>query len=113
MGTIVTIQRVCSATLPNSGVQPSSSFQELCADCVHSDFEPTEPLHEPQVTSCDDFEFQVHLEMKMATAELDLILKRYTDPATGSVHGATFIAVDSKGRITLYQQSTRCDLMID
>jgi hypothetical protein len=30
-------------------------------------------------------------------AELDEILKRYTDPATGSVHGATFVAVDSKG----------------
>ncbi|EXJ59998.1 beta-lactamase [Cladophialophora yegresii CBS 114405] len=30
-------------------------------------------------------------------AELDEILKRYTDPATGPVHGATFVAVDSKG----------------
>jgi hypothetical protein len=30
-------------------------------------------------------------------AELDEILKRYTDPTTGSVHGATFVAVDSKG----------------
>lgn len=49
----------------------------------------------------------------MATAELDSILARYTDPATGSVQGATFVAVDSKGKITLYQQSSRCDLMID
>jgi hypothetical protein len=30
-------------------------------------------------------------------AEVDAILKRYTDPATGCVHGATFIAVDSQG----------------
>ena len=31
-------------------------------------------------------------------AELDEILKRYTDPAKGCVHGATFVAVDSKGK---------------
>ncbi|KIW69188.1 hypothetical protein PV04_05081 [Phialophora macrospora] len=37
-------------------------------------------------------------------AELDEILKRYTDPATGSVHGATFVAVDSKGN-DLYRSS--------
>ena len=32
-------------------------------------------------------------------AELDEILKRYTDPATGSVHGATFVAIDGKGEL--------------
>ncbi|KIY02884.1 uncharacterized protein Z520_01349 [Fonsecaea multimorphosa CBS 102226] len=38
-------------------------------------------------------------------AELDEILRKYTDPATGSVHGATFIAVDSAGN-TLYRGSS-------
>ncbi|EXJ73363.1 beta-lactamase [Cladophialophora psammophila CBS 110553] len=37
-------------------------------------------------------------------ADLDEILRRYTDPSTGSVHGATFIAVDSAGN-DLYRNS--------
>ncbi|OAL35779.1 hypothetical protein AYO20_04929 [Fonsecaea nubica] len=37
-------------------------------------------------------------------AELDEILRKYTDPATGSVHGATFVAVDSAGN-DLYRAS--------
>lgn len=32
----------------------------------------------------------------MAT-EIDEVLKRYTDPATGSFHGVSFVAIDSKG----------------
>lgn len=31
-------------------------------------------------------------------AEIDEILKRYTDPATGSFHGVSFVAIDSKGK---------------
>lgn len=29
--------------------------------------------------------------------EIDAILRKFTDASTGSVHGATFIAVDDKG----------------
>ncbi|OAP58562.1 hypothetical protein AYL99_07652 [Fonsecaea erecta] len=38
-------------------------------------------------------------------AELDEILRKYTDSSTGCVHGATFIAVDSAGN-TLYRGSS-------
>lgn len=33
-------------------------------------------------------------------AELDEILKKYTDQTTGSLHGATFVTVDGKGWFT-------------
>lgn len=34
-------------------------------------------------------------------AELDAILKKYTDPSTSNLHGATFVAVDGKGGVIL------------
>ncbi|VUC29174.1 unnamed protein product [Clonostachys rosea] len=37
-------------------------------------------------------------------AELDRILGKYTDPDTGSIHGATFVAVDGKGNC-IYRKS--------
>lgn len=40
----------------------------------------------------------ISVNIKLNTmAELDEILNKYTNPVTGSLHGATFIAVDSKG----------------
>ncbi|KIW22100.1 uncharacterized protein PV07_12516 [Cladophialophora immunda] len=37
-------------------------------------------------------------------AELDAILGRFTDPVTGSLHGATFVAVDREGK-DIYRKS--------
>ncbi|OQD81047.1 hypothetical protein PENANT_c030G08395 [Penicillium antarcticum] len=36
--------------------------------------------------------------------ELDQILERFTDPSTGSLHGAVFIAIDRSGK-TIYNGS--------
>lgn len=33
-------------------------------------------------------------------SKLDGILKKYTDTATGNLHGATFIAIDKKGLVS-------------
>lgn len=33
------------------------------------------------------------------TELIDDVLKKYTDPATGSFHGVSFVAIDSKGTV--------------
>jgi len=40
-------------------------------------------------------------------AEIDEILKRYTDPVTGSFHGVSFVAIDSKGK-RIFPSSSLC-----
>lgn len=35
----------------------------------------------------------------MATADIDAVLKKWTDPETGSIHGASLAVVDSKGML--------------
>uniref|UniRef100_A0A8H7KAL5 Beta-lactamase-related domain-containing protein n=1 Tax=Bionectria ochroleuca TaxID=29856 RepID=A0A8H7KAL5_BIOOC len=37
-------------------------------------------------------------------AEIDAILQKYTDPETGSIHGASFVAVDANGN-DIYRKS--------
>jgi hypothetical protein len=57
---------------------------------IHS---PRERLGIPRIVNRN---FQLSADL-FTMAEIDAILQKYTDPETGSIHGASFVAVDANG----------------
>jgi hypothetical protein len=49
----------------------------------------------------------------MAAQEIDSILQKYIDPSTGSIHGATFVAVNRTGKTPLELAKSRLLRSID